>query len=380
MSSKTIRGEKRDSSLFLGPSGLLNCAFPNNLGVLCLPATRVRGSLSVLALARACWICTEGPIVPNRKLTLSLMLGVALLTAGCGNDSSQAGECSAALQINVEMVTEINVDGLELVINEVLYKISGNGLDPAITGTIDTSDPHFSIALVLPAGEDYLVELEATSEDGETTCRGHKKFDVTAGEHTQVDVSLHCPLGQRFGQVLADGWFNICAEVTDRVVAPLETTVGHTIIVTSAAEDDDGDNDDIQYSWTAITGNFDDPSAASTFYTCEQEGTDEIKLTVSDDHFEYCNDSWSVPVECVDETGTGGSGGTGGGGTGGGSGSGGGVGGGSGTGGGSGNGGSGTGGSGNDSGTGGSGNGGSGNGGTGASDGNPECLVSLTVN
>ena len=256
----------------------------------------------------------EGSIVPNRQLTLPLMLGVALFTAGCGNDTS--GECSSALEINVEIVnTEINVDGLELVINEVLYKISGNGVD--ITGTIDTSDPHFSIALELPAGEDYLVELEATSEDGETTCRGSENFDVTIGEHTQVEVLLLCSLGQRFGAVLADGWFNICAEVTDRVVAPLETTIGHTIIVTSAAEDDDGDNDDIQYSWTAITGSFDNPSAESTFYTCEQEGTDEIKLTVSDDHFQYCNDSWSVPVECVDETGTGGSGGSGTGGVGG---------------------------------------------------------------
>jgi hypothetical protein len=212
----------------------------------------------------------------------------------------------------IDLDVSSDVEGLELVINEVLYKISGNGLDPAITGTIDTSDPHFSIALLLPAGEDYLVELEATSEDGETTCRGYKKFDVIVDEHTQVHVPLHCSLGQRFGAVLADGWFNICAEVTDRVVAPLETTVGHTIIVTSAAEDDDGDNDDIQYSWTAITGSFDDPSAESTFYTCEQEGTDEITLTVSDDHFEYCNDSWSVPVECVDGGGTGGTGGAGG--------------------------------------------------------------------
>ncbi len=171
--------------------------------------------------------------------------------------------------------------------------------------------------------------------------------------------------------------------MTDRVVAPLETTVGHTIIVTSAAEDDDGDNDDIQYSWTAITGSFGDPSAESTFYTCEQEGTDEITLTVSDDHFEYCNDSWSVPVECVDGGGTGGTGGAGGvggaggsGATGGAGGAGGGTGGvGGGTGGGSGSGG----GIGGGSGTGGTGNG-SGTGGTGASGGNPECLVSLSVN
>jgi hypothetical protein len=269
--------------------------------------------------------------------------------------------------------TVIGVENPELVINEVLYKISGNGLDPALTGILPA-------ALLLPAGEGYLVELEATSEDGETTCRGFENFDVTAGKHTQVDVRLDCSTGQRFGQLLADGWFNICAEVIDRVVAPLETTVGHTIIVTSAAEDDDGDSDDIQYSWTAITGSFGDPSAESTFYTCEQEGTDEIKLTVSDDHFEYCNDSWSVPVECVDETGTGGSGGTGGvGGVGGGTGGvGGGTGGGSGSGGGGGSG-TGTGGTGNGSGTGGTGNG-SGTGGTGASGGNPECLVSLSVN
>ncbi len=133
--------------------------------------------------------------MPNRKLTLSLMLGVALLTAGCGNDSSQAGECTSALQIEINVVnTVIGVENPELVINEVLYKISGNGLDPAITGTIDTSDPHFSIALLLPAGEDYLVELEATSEDGETTCRGYKQFDVIVGEPPRLMFLSIAPL------------------------------------------------------------------------------------------------------------------------------------------------------------------------------------------
>ena len=46
--------------------------------------------------------------MPHRQLTLPLMLGVAPVTAGCGNDTS--AECSSALQINVhEVNTEINV-------------------------------------------------------------------------------------------------------------------------------------------------------------------------------------------------------------------------------------------------------------------------------
>jgi len=247
------------------------------------------------------------------------MLGLTLLATGCGNGSSQADPCLSALRIDLDIVSNImlEVEGPEVVINEVLWEIDGPTLDEPKTGAIDTSDPNATASVevygLLPGN--YTVDLEATSEDGETTCRGSTTFDVTVGVITEVGVLLRCSPGERFGAVRADGWFNICTELTWAVVAPLETSVGNAIIVSSMAEDEEGD--DIESSWTASNGSFSDPSAAATFYTCEQTGSHSITITVSDDGFEYCSDSWSVPVDCVDEDGTGGTGGSGTGGAGG---------------------------------------------------------------
>jgi len=344
--------------------------------------------------------------VLNRGLTLSWMLGVALLVAGCGDSSSQIDECSSALRIDLDIVSNIvlEVEPPEVVINEVIWEISGPMLHEPKTGTIDTSDPNATASVevygLLPGN--YTVDLEATSEDGETTCRGSASFDVTVGVATEVAVLLRCSPGEHLGAVRADGWTNICTELAWAVVAPLETSVGNAIIVSAVAEDHEGHG--IEFGWTALSGSFSDASAKATFYTCEQTGSDTITITVSDDGFEYCTDSWSVLVECVDDDGTGGTGGNGAGGAAGGGGAGGsggngsgGVGGngtggvgGNGTGGVGGNGtggvgGNGTGGVGGNgtggvggNGTGGA--GGSGTGGTGNSSGSPECLVSLTVN
>jgi hypothetical protein len=79
------------------------------------------------------------------------------------------------------------------------------------------------------------------------------------------------------------------------------------IDVRSQAEDAEGDP--IEYSWAADHGTFANPSAASTFYTCEETGNDQLTISVTDDGFGYCVDSWTVDVRCVDEDGTGGTGG-----------------------------------------------------------------------
>ena len=256
----------------------------------------------------------KGPIVPNPKLAFALMLGAAVI-GGC-DGSSQSQECITALSVDLDISSEvtIDIDGVDLVINEVLWTITGNGMEPMM-GTIDTSDPNSTASVEvfgIPPGEDYLIELEATSEDGETTCRGQAFFDVTVGVATEVGVLLRCSMGQRFGAVRADGWFNVCAELTKAVVAPLETSIGNSIIVSSQAEDHD--EDPIEYRWSASTGAFANPNAANTFYTCETLGTHELTISVSDDNFDYCIDSWTVEVTCVQGGGTGG---TAGGGTGG---------------------------------------------------------------
>ena len=77
--------------------------------------------------ARPCCIRTGGRIVPSRKLAVLLLVGAALLTAGCRGNSS-AVPCSSLLRVELEVTTE--VEGLDPVINEVLWVITGNGMAP----------------------------------------------------------------------------------------------------------------------------------------------------------------------------------------------------------------------------------------------------------
>jgi hypothetical protein len=236
-----------------------------------------------------------------------LLVAASLLTAGCSGNSS-AVPCSSVLLIVLDVTTD--VEGPDLVIDEVLWTITGDGM-AAMVGVIDTSDPNATPSVEVfglePGG--YVIELEATSENGESTCRGAATFDVTAGVATEVAVLLRCKVGERLGAVRVNGTFNICAELTKAVVAPLQTSVGNVITVRSQAEDAEGDA--IEYSWTANSGTFADPSAAATFYTCEETGNDQLTISVTDDGFEYCVDAWTVDITCVDGHGTGGTGGSG---------------------------------------------------------------------
>ena len=229
---------------------------------------------------------------PHPMRWLVFLVCSALFALGCSTDTEQAG-ASGSLSLAIVLA-----DGI--VINEVDYEISGNGME-AMGGTIDTSAPGATASVevygLLP-GEDYLVELEATSEDGEVTCRGSAEFDVEIGVSTDVMVMLNCKLPMEEGGVRVNGTVNICAQLHKVVVSPLQTSVGNDIDLSALGKDEE--DDPVAYLWTETGGTIADPTAASTTYTCDEAGEQTITITVSDDDFEYCMDDWTVPVTCVE--------------------------------------------------------------------------------
>ena len=74
-------------------------------------------------------------------------------------------------------------------------------------------------------------------------------FDVAVGAVTEVGVLLRCEGGPQYGAVRVNGAFNLCAELTKAVVAPLQTSVGNDITVSSRGEDFEGDP--VEYAWTS---------------------------------------------------------------------------------------------------------------------------------
>jgi hypothetical protein len=317
----------------------------------------------------------------SQVLAWSLVLAMTALGCSSGDEIDDKVDCLTSLRLNLEVA-----DGT--VIDLVEYTITGDGMMP-MGGVIDTSAPGATASVEqfgIPAGTGYVVTMVATSVDGTLMCGGSASFDVEAGVSTDVMVLLHCKGAQQFGGVRVNGKLNVCAELDKVVVAPLQTATGYALAVRSLGSDEEGD--EVQYRWSATGGAFDDSSAAETIFNCGEAAEEELTIEVSDDHFTYCADSWTVPVNCVDDDGAGGAGGTSGGGgtagSGGTTGSGGTVGGG-GSGGDSGTGGdNGTGGNGGGTGTGGSGGstgGTAGSGGSSGSGGNipPECVLSVSI-
>ncbi|HET6417863.1 MAG TPA: hypothetical protein VFG22_16320 [Polyangiales bacterium] len=236
-------------------------------------------------------------------------LVLSVFAFGCDSSSStdKSDPCLTALRINLEVA-----DGT--VIDEVEYVISGNGMEP-MGGTIDTSAPGATASVEsfgIPPGEGYIVTMVASSVDGSLMCGGSASFDVGPGVSTEVEVMLHCKGSQQFGGVRVNGKLNICAELEKVIVAPLQTASGYALEVSANASDEEGDP--VDYSWTATGGSFGDASAAATVFTCGEASEEQITIEVSDDAFEYCADSWTIDVNCVDDVGTGGTGGDGGGG------------------------------------------------------------------
>ena len=219
-----------------------------------------------------------------------VFLAGALGIAGCAADTTSTE--SGSLNVNLQLEGGV-------VINAVDWVVTGNGIDP-LSGTVNTSAPGSTASVEvfgIPPGDDYLVELEATSEDGEVTCHGSAEFNVEVGVATDVMVMLNCKLPPRFGGVRVNGKFNICAELTRVVVSPLQTSVGNDIDLASMAVDADGDP--ISYLWSGDGDSIADPSAASTTYTCQEVGDHEIMVSVSDDDVHCDMATWTVPITCV---------------------------------------------------------------------------------
>ena len=224
---------------------------------------------------------------------IAFLICGALSVFGCTTESDGPQGETGALSLNLELG--------DTDINEVHWTISRPGMED-MEGDINTSAPGATASVEvfgLPPsiGKDYTITMEAIATDGETECKGSEDFGIDLGEVTNVTVFLRCKGPERFGSVRVNGEFNVCAYLYKVVVSPLETSVGNDIDLSAQATD--AEDDSIQYLWTTLSGSIADPSAPNTTYTCEEIGDHDITITVSDDDFDWCNDSWTVYVTCV---------------------------------------------------------------------------------
>ncbi|HUO38168.1 MAG TPA: hypothetical protein VMU34_10140 [Mycobacterium sp.] len=231
-------------------------------------------------------------------------LGASAAMVGCSHRSSSAEDVGA---VTVALTLSPGVT-----VNTVSYTITGNGIT-AITGNIDVTNAAHATALVsgIPAGNTYLLTMNATSTDGKTTCTGSTNFNVIANQTASATVVLQCrgPKGNT-GTVAISGRLDNCPFITGYSASALEATVGGSVSIATTASDFDA-ADTITYSWTASTtgiGTIASPGSASTTFNCTAPGSTSLSIAVSDG---VCGDSLSniIPITCLaPTTPTGGSG------------------------------------------------------------------------
>lgn len=184
-------------------------------------------------------------------------------------------------------------------ISSVQWTITGGSLEAPLSGQIRAEGPDETISTrisSIPVGTGYVTELTAVDSDGHS-CAGQAPFDIpSAGSSVFVAIVIECGGGAPgdTGDVVVDGDVNHCPAGTT-TVSPLEAPVGGTIGLSTEASDHDGDT--VTYRWSAATGDFADPTAAATTYTCAVPGTTTLTLTL-DDGFS-CDVTRDVDVTCV---------------------------------------------------------------------------------
>jgi hypothetical protein len=192
-------------------------------------------------------------------------------------------------------------------VNSVHWEIDSSTGAVLRSGTINTSDKNAtpSVDTSCPAGTGDRVTLTATTSDG-TSCTGTSApFNVVAGASVGVNVTLLCGGGvptQNNGSVIVNGTIiegDNCPLLTSWVASPLQTSVGGAIDVAATAVDADV-RDMLTYSWSAPTGTFANPMAATTQFICGAGGPVTLTVVVSDNHSPTpCTTSMTFPVTCV---------------------------------------------------------------------------------
>ncbi len=184
----------------------------------------------------------------------------------------------------------------------------------AITGPNGTSTPvqngmvniqnsqtiSFEVGGIAP-GTGYNISLSGT--DGTTTCSGAATFAITARATTNVSILLQCTTGaSEAGSAFINASTFNCATWNSVSVLPSSTTVGNSVAVSASAIAPNASA--ITYAWSATSGTFDTPNAASANFTCTTAGTATLTLTVGDGPVDggSCSAAGStttIPVTCT---------------------------------------------------------------------------------
>jgi phospholipase C len=195
--------------------------------------------------------------------------------------AASPGETSQPLQNVGSIGMDLSLPGGEQ-LTTVTWSLTGpNGAATVVqSGSVNVQNSQ-SLSFVvggIPAGSGYAIALSGTSTDGASTCTGSAQFSVGVRTTTSVAVQMQCATAAaEAGSVLVSGNTFNCATWNSVTAVPSETTVGNAVAVAASAIAPNAAA--LTYSWSAPSGTFDTPNAASAHFTCTAPGP--VTLTVA---------------------------------------------------------------------------------------------------
>ncbi|HEY2900006.1 MAG TPA: hypothetical protein VGL59_05480 [Polyangia bacterium] len=222
-------------------------------------------------------------------------LAAALAAAACtSTPATPAAPAAPIVAGDVALGLQVSQG---VAVSAATYTITGNGITP-LTGSIPLGDPAATASVLvggIPAGMAYLFTIDASTDDGETTCHGSAIADVIADATSGVTIILQCRRPSQLGGVSVNVTINNCPTIAAASAAPLAVAVGGTIKLASGASD--LDNDPLTFQWTVSGGGtLDPPAAPNTIFTCTDERAVTVRLAVSDG---ACQDQTTIPINCL---------------------------------------------------------------------------------
>ena len=216
-------------------------------------------------------------------------------TDGPSNKGSQDPSVNSPTGTGAAPVDNVGSIGMQLTlpggetVNSVNWTVTlpnGEGGTTVVqTGSVNLQNSMTVSFLIggIPPGNGYTISLTGTSADGLATCVGSATFNVSARTTTNVSVLLQCNTPpSEAGSAQVNGTVYSCASVSSISVSPAEVNVGSSAAVAATATGPLGDGGALTYAWSAPSGTFDTPNAASANFTCSAGGPVTLTLTVSD--------------------------------------------------------------------------------------------------
>ena len=241
-------------------------------------------------------------LMKQNFLAATFAMVFAAFVTGCASETtgpSETGNVSVNLLVGDTDVTAVNF--VVTCSDSTVCPLNGqfNVVD-------DRTPPVWATIMDLPVGDpknptEYTITLTALDDEGAVLCTGSTAFTVLANDTVEVDVVLTCGGDgeELLGNVDIDATFEIidgnnCPRLHFLNAVPNEVPPEGSEVTVLVS---DADGDPLTTALTATSGSFEDPAAQSTTYTCGADGTQTIRVSVTDGDA-ACDKTKSFDVEC----------------------------------------------------------------------------------